>query len=198
MHYRNIWKKHFGEISKDAEGRPFEIHHKNGDRSDNSIQNLMCVSIQEHYQIHLNRGDYGAAMLIAKRMGLSHESLSKIQKGKKRPELVGKCGPKKGNVPWNKGVKGYKLNCDRTNKRYSSKIDEKDVSLIRTNFLNNVLVPNIENIGKNGPNGIKVTYKSLFSKEYAKKFNLTTAAIKKIIDNKTWKDGVIDVRNKTK
>jgi hypothetical protein len=198
MHYRDIWKKHFGDIPKDAEGRPFEIHHKDGDRSNNSIQNLTCVSIKEHHQIHLEQGDYGAAMLIAKRMGVPHEDLSKIQKGKKRPELVGKSGPKKGNIPWNKGIKGYELNCNRTNKRHSSKISAEDVYKIRTDFLNNVSVPNIENIGKNAPNGIKITYKILFTKEYAKKFNLTATAIKKIINNETWKDGVIDARNKRK
>lgn len=52
-------------------------------------------------------------MLISKRMGLSPSHLSDIQRGKKRP---GVGGAKKGRIPWNKGITGYKLNCDRKGK----------------------------------------------------------------------------------
>ena len=106
MNYRTIWKKHFGEIPKDSDGRPFEIHHINGDHKDNRIENLKCVNIKEHYDIHYNNGDYGACVMIAKRMNLSVDFISQIQKGVKRP---GVGGVKKGNVPWNKNKSGYIL-----------------------------------------------------------------------------------------
>ena len=194
MHYRDIWKKYNGDIPKDIEGRPYEIHHKDGNRLNNSIENLLCVSIQEHLNIHLSQGDYAAAGLISKRMNLPVNFMSEIQKGKKRPEMIGKCGPKKGNIPWNKNKNGYKLNVNRKGKRHSSKLSQKDVDMIREDFNNQVNIPNIESIGKSGPNGIKITYKSLFIKEYARKYNITTTGLAKILNNETWKTGIIDER----
>ena len=160
---------------------------------------MLCLSIKEHHETHLTQGDYGAAMLIAKRMGLPPEYLSNIQKGKKRsPETCEKISRAKLNcTPWNKGITGYKLKCDRKNKRYSSKLNIEEVFAIRADFAKNIVVPNMENIGKAGPNGIEITYKILFIKEYAKKFNITGVAIKKIIENISWKDGILDARTKT-
>lgn len=54
MDYRKIWEKENGPIPKDENGRTYDIHHIDGNRKNNSIENLMCVSIQEHYEIHLN------------------------------------------------------------------------------------------------------------------------------------------------
>lgn len=64
MSYRRIWTKHFGKI---PEG--YEIHHKDGNRKNNSIENLMCVSPEEHLEIHKRQGDYYAAKMIADRIG---------------------------------------------------------------------------------------------------------------------------------
>lgn len=66
--YRKIWREANGLIPKDEEGRSYEIHHINGDHSDNRLDNLKCVSIREHFEIHLNQGDHQAAAAIAKRM----------------------------------------------------------------------------------------------------------------------------------
>lgn len=66
--YRKIWVAAYGEIPKDAEGRSYEIHHVNGDRTDNRLENLQCVSIQEHFDIHYAAGEYKACALIAGRM----------------------------------------------------------------------------------------------------------------------------------
>jgi len=54
MNYRKIWEKENGPIPKDENGRSYDIHHIDGNRKNNSIENLMCVSIQDHYEIHLN------------------------------------------------------------------------------------------------------------------------------------------------
>jgi hypothetical protein len=76
--HRNIYKKHFGTIPKDKDGRPMDIHHIDGDHSNNDIDNLKLVSIREHYDIHYQQEDWGACNLIAKRLELSPEELSFI------------------------------------------------------------------------------------------------------------------------
>ena len=78
MHYRRIWKKHFGEIPVDEKGHSYEIHHIDGNRKNNNINNLMCVSIQEHYDIHYRQGDYAAAFRIAQRMNLDPKIKSEL------------------------------------------------------------------------------------------------------------------------
>ena len=70
--YRQLWINHNGPIPKDEFGRSFEIHHINGNHEDNRIENLQCVSIQEHYDIHFKQGDYGACTLIAKRLNMTN------------------------------------------------------------------------------------------------------------------------------
>lgn len=106
--YRKIWEQTYGKIPVDCDGRTFEIHHLDGDSDNNEISNLKCLSIKEHYELHLKQGDFGAAAMIAKRMGLPPNHLSEIQKGVKRP---GVGGAKKGRTPWNKN----KQNCFNEN-----------------------------------------------------------------------------------
>ena len=78
--YRKIYEQHFGEIPKDVHGRSYEIHHVDGDRTNNDISNLKCVSIQEHYDIHYSQGDWGACHRIADRMRLPFEVISELAK----------------------------------------------------------------------------------------------------------------------
>ena len=66
--YRKIYKRHYGPIPKDNQGRTYDIHHKDGNRSNNSIDNLVALSIQEHYDIHYSQGEYGACYAISVRM----------------------------------------------------------------------------------------------------------------------------------
>lgn len=78
MNYRKIWIQANGPIPKDEEGRSYEIHHKDGNRKNNNIENLVCISIQEHYNIHYRQGDYAAAFRIAQRMGIDSETKSDL------------------------------------------------------------------------------------------------------------------------
>ena len=66
--YRKIWESINGPIPKDQNGKSYEIHHIDGDRTNNHISNLRLVTMQEHYEIHYNQGDYGACQAIAMRM----------------------------------------------------------------------------------------------------------------------------------
>lgn len=76
--YRKIWESVYGEIPVDEEGRSYEIHHIDGNHLNNDINNLKCVSIKEHYDIHYKQGDYAACHMIAKRMAKTPEELSNI------------------------------------------------------------------------------------------------------------------------
>lgn len=73
-----IWKDHYGKIPKDEYGRTYEIHHIDGNPNNNDINNLKAVSIQEHYEIHRNQGEYGAAFMIARRMKIKPEDIAEI------------------------------------------------------------------------------------------------------------------------
>lgn len=76
--YRAKWIKHFGPISVDENGHPYEIHHIDGNRKNNDLSNMMCVSISEHYKIHLEQGDLAAAALIARRMNIDPAERSRV------------------------------------------------------------------------------------------------------------------------
>lgn len=76
--YRKIWIHFNGPIPKDENGRSYEIHHIDGNRKNNHISNLKCLSIQEHYDIHKSQGDGYACLRIAAKMKKSPEELSEI------------------------------------------------------------------------------------------------------------------------
>lgn len=78
VNYRKIYEKHFGQIPKDSEGRKYDIHHIDGDHTNNDISNLKAVTIQEHYDIHYAQGDWFACLLIAERLSMSPELLSNL------------------------------------------------------------------------------------------------------------------------
>ena len=76
--HRQLWINYYGPIPKDEQGRSYEIHHINGDHADNRIENLKCVSIQEHYDIHFKQCDWTACTLIARRLNMSAEEKSHL------------------------------------------------------------------------------------------------------------------------
>jgi len=92
--YRRIYEQHYGPIPKDEEGRSYEIHHIDGNRSNNDINNLKCVSIQEHYDIHYSQKDWGACLLLSKRMKLSVKEKSELAKYNVQQQLYN------GRHPW--------------------------------------------------------------------------------------------------
>ena len=75
--HRKIYEDHFGSIPKDKDGRSYEIHHIDGNHSNNDPTNLKCVTIQEHYDIHYSQGDWSACQLILTRMNKTPSEISK-------------------------------------------------------------------------------------------------------------------------
>jgi hypothetical protein len=113
--YRKIWEDVNGPIPVDGEGRTYHIHHIDGNRNNNSIENLQCVSIEEHYNIHLqqyktsgSRKDLAAMRFLAGWMSREPElikgyvvtqdirdKIANTLRGKKRPiEVVDKVNSK--------------------------------------------------------------------------------------------------------
>jgi hypothetical protein len=77
--YRKIWERyHKKKIPKDRNGRTYEIHHLDGDKTNNSIENLDCISIEEHYLIHALQGDWAACLSMSKRMQISPKEKSEL------------------------------------------------------------------------------------------------------------------------
>jgi len=77
-HYRKIYEQNYGSIPQDKDGRTYEIHHIDGNHKNDSLENLIAITIQEHYNIHFAQGDWGACQSIALRMKKLPEEISKI------------------------------------------------------------------------------------------------------------------------
>jgi hypothetical protein len=75
MHYRKIWEKH----NKACLLPGIEIHHRDGDRTNNSLDNLQPVTIQEHYEIHLRQGDILAASFIAEKANIDLDTYLELK-----------------------------------------------------------------------------------------------------------------------
>jgi hypothetical protein len=122
--YRKIYEQHYGPIPKDSDGRTYEIHHIDGDRNNNDPSNLLCISIQEHYDIHYQQGDWAACLVMAGRMKISPQLKSELSR-KAQLNLVEQgihpssrrtssdftpewraniSAAKKGKQTWNKGI----------------------------------------------------------------------------------------------
>lgn len=69
--YRKIYENHIGPIPNDSTGRTYDVHHVDGNRNNNIIDNLIALSIQDHYDLHYSQGDYAACVRIAQKMKLS-------------------------------------------------------------------------------------------------------------------------------
>jgi hypothetical protein len=72
MHYRKIWETYNNKkIPKNH-----DIHHIDGDRTNNDPSNLMCVSLEEHLEIHYKQKDWGAVQAILMRMECDSNQIS--------------------------------------------------------------------------------------------------------------------------
>jgi len=69
-------------------GEPMKYTILDGNRKNNDPNNLIAVSIQDHYDIHYSQGDWGACIRIAQRMSVSPSKISELSSlhNKKRLE----------------------------------------------------------------------------------------------------------------
>lgn len=187
MNYRKIWIGNFGEIPVDENNRSYEIHHIDGNHKNNNIDNLKCVSIQEHYDIHYNQKDYGACVCIAKRMNLPPDFLSSIQLGKKRPGVGGR---KKGSISKIKVKHSEetkrKMSENRKGKVHSKKFTEEQIQLLLEKFISTPIFDPV----KCKKSGMIITHLSKFINENYIEFGMSKTTMRNIITGKTlvWKN----------
>jgi hypothetical protein len=122
--YRSIWVQHHGPIPKDHTGRPYDIHHIDGNRKNNDINNLVAVPIHIHYAIHYEQKDWMAAHALSLRMQMTEEDRSDIikkmsesKKGKKLSDEIKKKCARPGNL----------------NGMYNKKHSEESIELMKKN-----------------------------------------------------------------
>ena len=77
-HYRKIYENHHGVIPRDETGKSYHIHHKDGERANNSPDNLVALSIQEHYDVHYNQYDWAACHRLGKLLNKSASEISSL------------------------------------------------------------------------------------------------------------------------
>lgn len=118
FNYRQFWQEHHQQTIPAG----YHIHHRDGNNANNAIENLQCVSPQEHYQIHLAEGRDLKWILYANPTDETRAKISGALKGKPKSEgtrakmsasAKGKSksdetkkrmsAAKKGRTPWNKG-----------------------------------------------------------------------------------------------
>lgn len=87
--HRTIYEKHHNCCLL-----PFvEIHHIDGNHSNNNITNLKPVTVLEHYEIHLTQGDKAAAALIGVRANVPIEIRSQLSREQAiENNKLGVCG----------------------------------------------------------------------------------------------------------
>jgi hypothetical protein len=78
--HRRIYENHYGPIPTDGNGRTYEIHHRDGNHSNNDPANLVAVTIEEHYAIHESQGDVRACLIMAQRMRKPPEEIKRLAK----------------------------------------------------------------------------------------------------------------------
>jgi uncharacterized protein YerC len=129
VRYREKWEKAYGPIPKDNLGRSYDIHHIDGNRRNNSLENLQCVSLQEHYEIHKKlweevgrRRDIAAMKFLLYRLGedpssVKGYSISEETKEKIRKKLTGKRRPKEVIEKMSASLRGRKHSLEEIKKR---------------------------------------------------------------------------------
>ena len=108
--YRKIYENHIGPIPKDVTGRTYDIHHLDGDRTNNGPSNLAALSIQEHYDIHYRQSDFGACLLIGRKMTMPAEILSELNRARNLQQVIN------GTHPWQTRPDGTNVQTDRVTK----------------------------------------------------------------------------------
>ena len=134
-----IWKKHYGAIPVDADGRSYDIHHIDGNSDNNNIANLVALPIKEHYNVHVAQGDYGAAMMIARRMDVKPEDISNTARQQMKARVE--------QGIHNFQIKGYATVKDKNGTTLKVKIDDPRIASGELVGVNHGYVVAVDQVG---------------------------------------------------
>jgi hypothetical protein len=149
--YRGVYRKHFGKIPKDNQGRSYDIHHIDGNHRNADPSNLIAIPIEEHYEIHLRQGDHRACALIALRMDSDTKRVSEMA------SIAAKKKVKDGTHHWLSGISQSISNQTRVkngthhllNNKMQKENAEKRIEKGSHNFLQGSTCPHCGHVGKN-------------------------------------------------
>ena len=110
-HYRKIYENHHGPIPKEEDGRTYEIHHIDGERTNNIPTNLVALSIKEHFDIHYQQSDFGACLRIGAKMEKTPAELSALATVNNLKKVA------EGRHPLQTRPNGTNVQTDRASKR---------------------------------------------------------------------------------
>lgn len=128
----------------------YHIHHIDGNRKNNNPENLLCVSPQEHYDIHLKQyketgssKDFAACNFLSKEIN-GHKKLQSPRLGVKMSEESRKkmSKAKKGMPAWNKGVPcsietKIKLSISHKGKKWTDEMKRNFIKVRAGQIMNN-------------------------------------------------------------
>jgi hypothetical protein len=176
MCYRKIWEEYYGKEIPNG----YEIHHIDGNRNNNSIENLLCVSIIEHLHIHLSQEDYGAAQAIIMRIN-DQNSFGKTPQ--EYYDMISECASIHQKKLIENGNHNFqKMDIERR-KEISKNTIEKRLADGKPAFLN--IQDPIENARKN---------RSKMSRET--ELRIAKTMYEKVRDTKWWNNGIKNKRCK--
>lgn len=100
---------------------------------------------------------------------------------------------KEGYVPWNKGLKGSFTPSKQWIENHTFNGSENGRAVLNEEIVRSLIKdylskPFIENVGIIQKNGLPMSYDWAYCIEFAKKFNITPQAIRRIIQKKSWKN----------
>jgi len=102
---------------------------------------------------------------------------------------------KKGKPTWNKGKKGLLKHGEEAKKAMSEKLSgsQNGRAILNEDIVRNIIEeylsqPILPNVGEIQGNGLPMSYDWAFCKHIAQKYNTTPAAIKRLIQKKSWKN----------
>jgi hypothetical protein len=124
--YRKIYKKHYGPIPVDHNGKTYEIHHIDGNHANCDPLNLKAVTLQEHYDIHYAQKDWGACIVMADRMKLSQAEKSDLARKNANNMVINK------NHPFLTKADGTNIQTDRVKDGSHHLLTRADGSNIQT------------------------------------------------------------------
>lgn len=99
-----------------------------------------------------------------------------------------------GKTPWNKNVKGYTVHNETSKRQMGDKLSGSGNgrSILNEEIVESIVQlylakPTLQDVGKIKRNGVAMSYDWAFSMMIAEQYKITPAAIKRLVQKKSWK-----------